>query len=272
MFLLKRNSIYYVEYLDIEENRIRRVSTNQRIKRDAIKFLTDFENNLKTKKSFKHIFLDEYEKQYSEYIKTNLSTKYYTTVKLSFRQLTQFTGNIPLSKLSYPLLDKFFTETHIRTQQGAWTYYRILKSAFNKAIKWGYLSGNVFNQIKLPSIPRNNPLFINEIELNQILKNVNNPTLVDLYTFAFHTGIRLGEIINLTWDHVSLSEKLIRVANTKEFMIKGKKERVIPINEKLFKLLSNKLTKYYTLQEPEYVFNKNGFRFKTIFQKVLRKQ
>ena len=75
----------------------------------------------------------------------------------------------------------------------------------------------------------------------------------------------------ICWD-VSLSEKLIRVANTKEFMIKGKKERVIPINEKLFKLLSNKLPKYYTLQEPEYVFNKNGFRFKTIFQKVLRKQ
>ena len=169
-------------------------------------------------------------------------------------------------------MEKFFNETFNRTKEGARTYLIALKSAFNKAIKWGYLSDNVFNQIKIPSIPRNNPLFINEVELNQILKNVNNPNLVDLYTFAFHTGMRLGEIINLTWNQVTLSEKLIRVANTKEFMIKGKKERVIPINEKLFKLLSNKLTKYYTLQEPEYVFNKNGFRFKTIFQKVLRKQ
>ena len=158
-------------------------------------------------------------------------------------------------------MEKFFTETFNRTKEGARTYLIALKSAFNKAIKWGYLSDNVFNQIKIPSIPRNNPLFINEVELNQILKNVNNPNLVDLYTFAFHTGMRLGEIINLTWNQVTLSEKLIRVANTKEFMIKGKKERVIPINEKLFKLLSNKLTKYYTLQEPEYVFNKNGFRF-----------
>lgn len=99
MFLLKRNSIYYIEYLDVEENRVRRVSTHQSIKRDAVKFLSDFEKNLKTHKSYKHIFLDDFEKQYSEYVKDNLSAKYYTTVKLSFRQLIGFTGNIPLSKI-----------------------------------------------------------------------------------------------------------------------------------------------------------------------------
>ena len=62
MFLLKRSGIYYVEYLDEQENRIRRISTKQKIKRDAIKFLTDFDKNLKTKKTFKHIFLEEFEK------------------------------------------------------------------------------------------------------------------------------------------------------------------------------------------------------------------
>lgn len=136
MFLLKRGSIYYVEYLDAEENRIRRVSTHQNIKREAIRFLSDFEKNLKSQKPNKHIYLGDFEKQYSDYVKSNLSSKYHTTVKLSIRQLIGFTGNIPLSKLNYSLMDKFFNETFNRTQQGAWTYYRILKSAFNKAILW----------------------------------------------------------------------------------------------------------------------------------------
>jgi hypothetical protein len=169
MFLLKRSGIYYVEYLDEQENRIRRVSTKQKIKRDAIKFLTDFEKNLKTKKTFKYILLEEFEKKYTNHVQSNLSKKYYHNVKLAFKQLIEHTGNVPISKLSYPLFDKFFSDTFGRTKQGAVTYYRILKSAFNKAVQWEYITENPITKIKLSEIPQNHPSFLHEIELESIL-------------------------------------------------------------------------------------------------------
>ena len=277
MFLLKRNSIYYVEYLDVAENRIRRVSTHQRIKRDAIKFLTDFEKNLKAKKSFKHILLEEYERQYSEYIKTNLSAKYYQTVKLSFKQLIDFTSNIPISKLTYPLLDKYFTETFNRTQQGAWTYYRILKSAFNKAIGWNYLENNPFNKIKLPKIPKSIPTFISENELNKILDKETKRDFRDIYFFAFYTGCKIGEILNLKWNSIDLKSRIITVKNSKEFTTKSKKDRVVPINDKLFKMLKNRIPRIQSIDKTDLVFEKTkGIKYRSdtvskCFKKAVRK-
>lgn len=260
MFLLKRKGIFYVEYLDVEENRIRRVSTSQRIKREALKFLSEFENHLKTKKSFKHIFLDEYQKQYAEHIKTNLSAKYHTTVKLSFKQLIDFTGNIPLSKLNYSLLDKFFTETHNRTQQGAWTYYRVIKSAFNKAILWGYIQQNPLQKIKLSKLPEKANLYISEGDFNLILEKTENQLLKDIFLFAYNTGMRLSEITNLKWSSISFNEGMIKIENSDTFTTKNKKSRIIPINSILSEILQRKLPKVIDITKNIYVFTKNGVR------------
>jgi site-specific recombinase XerD len=265
MFLLKRKSVYYVEYLDVEENRVRRVSTHQSIKRDAIKFLSDFEKNLKTQKSYKHIFLDDFEKQYSDYVKDNLSAKYYTSVKLSFRQLISFTGNIPLSKLNYPLMDTFFIETFNRTQHGAWTYYRILKSAFYKAILWGYVDNNPFQKITLPKIPKNNPLFILETELDALLNLEKDELLKSIYLFAFNTGLRLGEIMNLKWNAVDFSDKIICVQNTIDFTTKGKQERKIPMNDNVFNLLVKRLPKVVEIKNDSFVFSYNDIQLNADF-------
>ena len=261
MFLLKRGSIYYIEYLDVEENRIRRVSTHQSIKRDAIKFLSDFEKNLKSQKSYKHIFLEEFEKQYSDYVKSNLSSKYHTTVKLSLRQLIAFTGNIPLSKLNYPLMDKFFVETFNRTQQGAWTYYRILKSAFNKAILWDYIKQNPFHKVKLSKLPEKTNLYISENEFSAIVDNTKSEILKDAFRFAYNTGVRLSELTNLKWSSISFSDGIIKIENSETFTTKSKKSRIIPINSILSEILQRQLPIVMDIARDVYVFHKNGFKF-----------
>ncbi len=58
MNLLKRkNGFYYIQYFDIEENRIRRISTSEKIKKNAIKFLSEFRSNLKSRSLVKFISL-----------------------------------------------------------------------------------------------------------------------------------------------------------------------------------------------------------------------
>ena len=261
MFLLKRDGIYHLEYFDVQENRTRRISTKHRIKRDALKFLSEFENNSKIKKVINHILLEDFEKKYSEHVKANLSNKYFLNVKLSFRQLIDHTGNIPITKLNYQLFDNFFTQTFSRTKQGAVTYYRILKSAFNRAVQWEYLAENPIVKIKLPKIPQNHPSFLSEIELQIILSKEKNTLLKDIYIFAFNTGMRITEIVYLKWDQISFEERNIRVMNTEEFTTKGKRERIIPMNEKVFSILQKMVPKIIDIQKSNYVFKNNRRRF-----------
>ena len=156
-------------------------------------------------------------------------------------------------------------ESFNRTKHGAYLYNRILKAAFNRAIDWGYLENNPFKKVKLPKIPKNYPVFINETELIQIIEKVSDNTLKDLYKTAFYTGMRLGEIINLKWDAVDFSTRIITVKNDQSFTTKSKKERIIPMNDKLLNILKNMIPKIISF-EKNYVFkNVKGFKLNDSF-------
>ncbi|MEJ2614304.1 MAG: tyrosine-type recombinase/integrase [Ignavibacteriaceae bacterium] len=49
--------------------------------------------------------------------------------------------------------------------------------------------------------------------------------------------------------------------NTEEFTTKGKRERVIPINETLYPLLQKRLPKVINIKFDDLVFHKNGFKY-----------
>ena len=213
MFLFKRQGVYYLSYFDESKNREKRISMRTRVKSEAIRFLSDLEKNTKAKPQIHYKLISEFAKEYLESIHIMCSEMYCKTVKVSFNLLLSFIGDVPLNEISYNLMDRFFVETFSRTKQGARTYYIALKSAFNKAINLGYLLENPLSKIKLPRIPKNNPRFINEVELNMILEKEKNPTLKNIYLFAFHTGMRLGEITNLKWNAVDLPGRILKIQN-----------------------------------------------------------
>ena len=154
MFLFKRGKFYHLEYFDEYENRKKRISTKCISKKDALRFLTKFKTNIQKSSKVKFISLKNFQYEYLEYVKINFSKSYFVTVEVSFRLLKNEIGDIPLNKISYRQIDKFFTVTFKRTKEGARTYLIALKSAFNRAITWGYLTQNPFRQIKLPKIPK----------------------------------------------------------------------------------------------------------------------
>lgn len=260
MFLFKRRGIYYVEYWDNNLNKVKRISTKERKKADALKFVSKLEERLKEKPQIKYITLSDYHKKYLQFVQDNLSPTYSRIVDLSFRQLVEFTGNIPLENLDYLQLEKFITESFKRTKEGTRTAYIALKSAFNKAIIWNYLDVNHFGKIKLPKIPKNNPLFVKDAELKLILEKEPDSLLKDVYLFAYNTGLRLSEIINLKWSEIDLTEDFIRVRNTEDFITKSKRERIVPINVAVKNILSNRLPKILYLGKLNYVFSNNGVK------------
>jgi integrase len=96
------------------------------------------------------------------------------------------------------MLEEFISIAYKRSKYSAKQNFNNLRSRFNKAISWGYIETNPFKKISIPKIPYNNPRFLNESEFRLILSNEPNELFKDIYLFAFHTGMRLSEIVSVS--------------------------------------------------------------------------
>ena len=275
-FLFKRDKYYHLQYFDSLEGKTKRVSTQCEKKTDAIIFFNDFLSNKEKEKKVEPRTLSSFAAEYEKYVEMNLTKSYLIDVKLTFKKLeNHLQGDLPLHKLSSSILDRFLSEIANKSKHQAKKCHANLKSAFNKAITWNYLNHNPLKDIKASKPPTNNPIFIIEDELNLIVEKETNQTLKDIYVFAFNTGMRLREIANLKWSQVSFPDGIIKVQNTTEFTTKGKKERIIPMNEKTLLILQTRFPKVFNLNESGFVFTKDGKRFNPdyiskMFKRALR--
>jgi len=257
MILAKRkNGIYYIQYFDNEEYRIRRISTGERIKKHAYKFLAEFRSNLKSKSLERYISLKKFKEEYMKFMSRTHSQKYLSSINLSFNQLIRFTGEVSLKQITPKVTQTFISQTYMRTKSGAELYRRTLKASFTRAMEWEYIEKNPFIRVRLPKMEKSVPTFIDENELYIIMEYTPNSISKDLFFTAFHTGMRLGELVNLKWNAVDLRRKIIMVRNDESFSTKSKRERIIPINKRLFSKLKKRYQKGLINDGTDYVFQK----------------
>lgn len=184
--------------------------------------------------------LSEFKKEYLEFVSPTKSPKYVSTISSSFKQLILFVGDMHLNEIDTRSIDKFITSSFARTQRGAHQYYRTLKAAFNKAIAWNYLQVNLFTKVKFPKISKSFPAFLSEDELIIILTNAPYQYLKDIFTVGFYTGLRLGELINMRWNWVNFFLNQITVKCSEVFQTKSKKERIVPMSDKVKSVIANR--------------------------------
>lgn len=211
------------------------------------------------------VFIDEY----SNLIKQNRSNAYYTSVECAFKHLIDFfesrnsiksIGLKDVEKFVIYLQQKVKKPASSSRGEGYRVYYRTLKAAFNKAVEWGYVNMNYFQKVKLPKRQQVNPIFISSDQLLVICDWIKNGVVKDVVVFAFYTGMRLDEIINLTWRNVDIEARIITVGDEK-FITKGRNQRYIPIcEEALTSILSQRERKNYNLNVLPFDFAQ-GFVF-----------
>ena len=161
-------------------------------------------------------------------------TKSYTkSVKLSFSQITTKIDDISLVYISPRIIDQFISEVCSRSPYAAKLYYATLKAAFSKAVLWNYLIDNPFKKIKAPKVPKSFPTFISEDELYKIKDKTNSDLMKNIFTVAYFSGMRLGEILNMKWNWIDFSRNIFTIKNSDEFKSKSKCERIIPIHPKI---------------------------------------
>lgn len=257
MYLIKhpeRSPYYQLIYL--KNGKLSSKSTKAVKKKDALKFLTSFKADQQKEILKKPISLFKFTTEYEQFVLTSFSKSYWKNVRSSLTQFLRCAGEIQLNEINLRLLEAFLLSVFSRSRHSAFQHFRNLRAAFNKAIEWDYLVDNPFRKYRFPKLPKVHPAFISEVEFEKILENVKTNLLKDVYTTLFYTGMRAGELINLKWNNVELESRIITVRNTLEFSTKGKKDRIIPINGKLLRVLQKHFPKLISLNTPQFVFER----------------
>ncbi|OGU85869.1 MAG: hypothetical protein A2279_07320 [Stygiobacter sp. RIFOXYA12_FULL_38_9] len=256
MFVSKSNKTPFYQLTYEVDGKKTTISTKAKNLYDANLFLINFQKRREeeSKIKIKVIHLIDFMNEYSDYVMQTKSKSYVRSIKLSFKMLIEFSGNIPLVRLDLHTIDKFITHTFARTPRGASLYYRTLKAAFSKAVLWNYLSENPLKKIKAPKVSKAFPVFISETELQTILEKTKEEYLRSVFITAFYTGMRLGELVNMKWSWIDLNEKQITVQCSDTFTTKNKKGRIIPFNQSIRTLLADRIPKIFNITSDDFVF------------------
>lgn len=168
----------------------------------------------------------------SEFLKwSSLHKRSYKRDCQFVKHLQLFFGNISLYKINRKSIENYMAWRRGQNKQGGKPISKstinkevaCLKKLFNKAIEWGKVKENPVSRIGMFRIEDKKPRFLSEEEFNNLMEFAPDP-LKPIILVAVFTGMRRGEILNLTWKNVSFDLGLINVEHTK-----SNKAREIPM-------------------------------------------
>ena len=213
---------------------------------EKLKWLFSMSNNQQPKEI---ISLRVFREEYLNLLKSNRSISYYNSVRLSLDYLVDYFGiHCSIGSIQQKEIENVFIKLQEKVKavspcanqsgNGYEVYYRNIKAAFNKAKEWNYIHENYFTKVKLPKRQRLSPVFINCDQLSAICNQIKNETVKDVVVFAFYTGMRLDEIVNIKWKNVDNENNTITVGD-ETFVTKGRKQRFIPMCEETVRIIEN---------------------------------
>jgi site-specific recombinase XerD len=273
MFLSKKptNKIYYLFFTD-ELGKRRSVSTRSRLKSDAVKFLLAFKREEhERKQNLSRVPLSEFKEAYRKHSLGIHTKKTTESNQTALDQFMKSVGDLPLHKIGIREIEKFLAAK--RGDASAWTarkYYIALASAFETARRWGHIIDNPFRAVAKPRVPELQPLYFTHSDFKSLLASIDDIDFRELVVTAVSTGMRLGELQEMSWDWLDFCRKVITVRNTEKFTTKNGRTRVVPMTENLCKMLLQRKERF--TGEVPHVFHRQGRRLlKDYVSKTLKR-
>ena len=113
----------------------------------------------------------------------------------------------------------------------------ILKSFYNYCCKKDICTKNLAGLLEPIKVKQKERAFITETEFHDLVKTIDHPVIRTVVQTMFYTGGRMSEMINLKLEDIDLINKVLHIIEGK-----GKKDRDVPISEKLHCILAHYLT------------------------------
>lgn len=146
--------------------------------------------------------------------KPRVRPKTYTSYEQLIRvHLAPDLGRIPVGKLSPQQVQAFLNRKLAaglapRTVQ---YLHALLRSALNRAVKWGLVPRNVATLTDPPRVPRTEIEPFSPEQALRLLEAIRGDRLEALYTVALAIGLRQGEALGLRWQDVNLDAGTLSV-------------------------------------------------------------
>ena len=116
---------------------------------------------------------------------------------------------------------------------------RCIKAFFNLLVKWSLIEKSPCAGVRPLRTDDTIRPYLQKEELQKLLLLTTGSFLYPIIVFAVLTGLRLGEIVDFTWDDIFLEQRKIIVRSKGDFRTKTGKMRTIPISSDLYKLLAD---------------------------------
>jgi len=260
MALFKRGQVWWMRFT-YNEQQIRR-STEVTDKRLAERIYHKVMAQVAEGKWFERLpgeektFREMMEKYMREHSKKNKSFKSHIRDKSLSDHLTQFFGDLTVSKISPKLVNEYKTK---RRRDGAAPAtvnkeLHLVGHAYNLAIKeWEWVRENPVGKVSKEKV--NN--FIERwltIEEEVRLLALSPEWLRDIIVFAINTGLRQGEILNLKWPQVDLFRKTVTILEQK-----NNDRDTLPLNERTLEVLKSRAKVRHIVSNLVF-YNSNGNR------------
>lgn len=160
-------------------------------------------------------------------------------------------GGVKLADITPTLLSEYRDKLKKKMQSGTVNrYLTSISHAFSVAVReWGWIESNPVSKVRKLKEPRGRVRFLSEDSVDQQGRAVHgertrllnacrksrSPVLHDIVVLALSTGMRQGEIMNLTWKDVNFRDGRITLLDTKNGDI-----RAIPITGMALELLKQR--------------------------------
>lgn len=155
-------------------------------------------------------WLDTWLKEYLADVKQGTSIHYESVVRLHLKPAL---GDIPLSQLRTPMVQKFYNK--LRAEQRSPKYIKnihgVLHRALDMAMRVEYLERNPTSACILPKVVKKPVVPLDAPEQKKLFEALKGNPFETLFLTATFTGMRIGELIGLTWDCVDFENEVIHV-------------------------------------------------------------
>lgn len=124
-------------------------------------------------------------------------------------------GHVPLAKLAPATIRDYFAGLNMR---GAPHVFKVLRAALNHAVRMDLILANPCDRVTPPRPAEFRPTLWTVEETVRFLAVVRDmrPGLYPLFLTEVTTGLRLGEILALTWRSIDLDARVLRVTQDLE--------------------------------------------------------
>ncbi|MFW5795381.1 MAG: tyrosine-type recombinase/integrase, partial [Bacillota bacterium] len=248
-YIRKTDSGNYEAFIDMGRDpgtgKRRRITKTFNTKRESKNWIAEktHERDTGFGINFNKLSIKEYLKKWlQEYGKQNLSPTTYDGYEMIVnKHLIPALGALNLEELK-PLHIVQYQNKKLRTgrkdgksgglsKKTVLQHHRVLNRALKQAVMWQLLSHNPMEAVSAPTPKQPDINFLTKQEIEELLEFAKEEDSWSYYFIylAVNTGMRRGELLGLSWEHVDFNKQTIHV---KQNLVRTKEEGMILKNPK----------------------------------------